>query len=222
LFDDEGVTGVHAIERILWADSQSERVVKFESTLPGYEKAAFPSNAEEAEAFKTELCERLVTDTKTMQDDYATVALDSSAAFWGMIGSMAEQSEKTTLAASGEDESRYAQRTLADMRANLQGAQSVFKAFRAWVAATNSSATATEIETGLSDIGKAYSEVAGPALPAVPEDFNPDSPTDADLETPYGKLWSLLNAETDPDSDDSLINQMAAAANKMGIEEFEE
>ena len=221
LFDGEGVTGVHAIERILWADSHPERVLEFEKTVPGYTTAAFPSNDEEAWAFKHELVGRLVTDTKSMKDDYATYALDPSAAFWGIIGSMAEQSEKTTLGASGEDESRYAQRTLADMRANLQGANAVFKAFRAWVVSSNGAATATEIQAGLDNIGDAYAEVKSDALPEVPDGFNPDSPTDEELESPYGKLWALLNAETDANSKDSLINKMAAAADGMGIPEFE-
>lgn len=222
LFDGEGVTGVHAIERILWADAQSARVVAFEKTVPGYKAAAFPANADEAKDFKQGLCERLVKDVEQMQDEYATVALDSSAAFRGMIGSMAEQSEKTTLAASGEDESRYAEHTLADMRANLEGAAAVFKAFKPWVTSSNSAETAKEIEAGLAEISDAYSAVDGAALPEVPQGFNPDKPTDADLETAYGKLWSLLTAQTDMNSDDSLVSKMTSAADKMGIAEFEE
>ena len=42
LFDGTGVTGVHAIERILWAGHAPADVVAFESTLTGYVAASFP------------------------------------------------------------------------------------------------------------------------------------------------------------------------------------
>jgi iron uptake system component EfeO len=219
LFDDQGVVGVHAIERVLWSDSIPARVVAFESSLDGYVAASFPTNHDEADEFKNKLCARLVSDIGKMRDEYASVALDSAAAFRGMIGSMKEQKEKTTLAASGEDESRYAQNTLADMRANLAGADAVFKAFRAWSDSVNGAPTGTKIQSGLDDIGSAYSAIDGVALPEVPETFNPDSPSDDDLATPYGKLWQLLNAQTDLNSDDSVISIMSKAADKMGIRE---
>jgi iron uptake system component EfeO len=217
LFDDQGVTGVHAIERILWSDSIPDRVVKFEETLPGYVAAAFPSNKTEADEFKNKLCKRLITDVRTMHDDFASIALKPSTAFWGMIGSTQEQSEKTTKAASGEDESRYAQRTLADMRANLDGARSVFNAFKPWIDTASSADASKKIDASFDMVAKAYAEVEGPALPEVPEDFNPDHPTDDDLASPYGKLWTLLNQQTNPDMSDSLVAQMGAAANAMGI-----
>jgi iron uptake system component EfeO len=42
-FDAEGIVGVHAIERILWADSIPAATVEFEKGLPGYRPAAFPA-----------------------------------------------------------------------------------------------------------------------------------------------------------------------------------
>jgi iron uptake system component EfeO len=221
LFDGEGVTGVHAVERILWADSIPDRVKNFESTLDGYKPAEFPMTREEADAFKNELIGRLITDTKTMRDEFHGVALAPSAAFRGMIGSMQEQSEKTKLAASGEDESRYAQRTLADMRANLTGAVAVFDAFKPWINAAAGAGRDDEISSGFKTITAAYTAVDGPALPAVPDGFDPDNPSDADLKTPYGKLWKLLHTETDLNTDGSLVSKMSSAADAMGIPEFQ-
>jgi iron uptake system component EfeO len=224
LFDDEGVIGVHAIERILWSDSQPARVVKFESTLDGYLPAAYPSTREDADKFKNKLCARLVADTHQMYDEFSRgVALDSTSAFWGMIGSMQEQSEKTTKAASGEDESRYAQHTLQDMRTNLEGARAVFKAFRPWLdSAAGKKDASTAIEAGFAKVAAAYAAIDGPALPEVPETFNPDKPSAADLQTPYGKLWTLLNEQTDATNDESLVSKMSAAADTMGIAGIEE
>ena len=222
LFDGEGVTGVHAIERILWADSIPDRVTSFESTLDGYTPAAFPTTREQADEFKTKLIGRLITDTKTMRDEFHGIALAPSAAFRGMIGSMQEQSEKTTRAASGEDESRYAQRTLADMRANLAGAVAVFDAFKPWINAAAGAGRDEEISSGFKAISSAYAAIDGAALPPVPEGFDPDAPSDADLKTPYGKLWKLLHTETDLNTDGSLVSKMGSAADAMGIPEFQE
>jgi iron uptake system component EfeO len=216
LFDDQGVTGVHAIERILWADSIPERVVKFESALEGYVAAAYPSNKDEADEFKNKLCQRLVDDVQMMRDQFGSLtALRSDTAFRGMIGSMKEQSEKTELAASGEDESRYAQRTLDDMRANLDGAKSVYNAFKPWIEA--STQKSGDIQAGFDDISSAYADVQGSALPEVPEGFNPSRPSADDLATPYGKLWKLLVDKTDPENEDSLVSTMNAAADEMKI-----
>ena len=44
LFDGQGVTGVHAIERILWADQTRAEVIDFEKPIKGYKAAAFPKN----------------------------------------------------------------------------------------------------------------------------------------------------------------------------------
>ena len=215
LFDDEGVIGVHAIERILWSDSTPERVVKFEKTLPGYKEAAFPQNKEEAEGFKNKLAARLVRDTKKMRDDFAALGLESDSAFRGMIASVQEQSEKTDKAASGEDESRYAQNTLADMRANLEGARAVFAAFRPWIDEAGNDSK--RIEKEFDALDAAYSAIKGDALPEVPEGGNPDEPKDEHRDTPYGKLWQLLGEKTDDTEKDSLVSIMAAAADKMGI-----
>jgi iron uptake system component EfeO len=157
-----------------------------------------------------------------MRDDFHGVALAPSAAFRGMIGSMQEQSEKTKLAASGEDESRYAQRTLADMRANLAGAVAVFDAFKPWINAAAGAGKYEVISGGFKTISAAYAEIDGAALPPVPDGFDPDAPSDADLKTPYGKLWNLLHTETDLNVDGSLVSKMSSAADAMGIPEFQE
>lgn len=214
LFDDEGVIGMHGIERILWSDSTPDYVVKFEKALPGYKEAAFPQTEQEADDFKNALCARLVRDTQQMQDEFESVALDATSAFRGMILSVQEQSEKTNKAATGEDESRYAQNTLADMRANLDGARAVYEAFKPWIAATEGDMEA--IEAGLDKLDAAYQDVEGDALPMVPASFNPDDPSEDDLQTAYGKLWMLLQEQT-AEEPGSLVTHMADAADLMDI-----
>jgi iron uptake system component EfeO len=77
------------------------------------------------------------------------------------------------------------------------------------------------IKAGFAKIGKAYSDIEGAAIPSVPEDFDTEEPSEADLATPYGKLYKLLTAETDIEADDSLIRVMRDAATDMELEEVE-
>lgn len=216
LFDDDNVTGMHAIERILWSDAMPAHVARFESKLPGYKPAEFPKTHAEAEAFKNKLAQKLVDDTTQMKDDYEAVALEVTSAFGGIRDSVAEQSEKANLGATGEDESRYAQNTLADMRSNLNGARELYKAFKAWI--DSNGGDSAGIEAGFKRLERGYDELEGDALPEVPAGFDPDAPSEEDLETPYGKLYQLLLEETDPDEESSLVHALTEAGERIGID----
>jgi iron uptake system component EfeO len=219
LFDGENVTGMHAIERILWSGKTPDYVVKFEKEIEGYKAAAFPKTEQEADDFKNKLAKRLVDDTKEMKAQYATVALEVTTAFQGIVASVQEQSEKTNLAATGEDESRYAQNTLADMRANLNGARKVYEAFKPWIDSADGDTAG--IEAGFKRLEAAYDENDGDALPKVPAGFDPDQPSDDDLESAYGKLWKLLSDETDLENKKSLVFIINEAGKDIGVEGLE-
>jgi iron uptake system component EfeO len=218
LFDGSGVIGVHGIERILWADEHPPWVVEFESALPGYVEASYPAADTEAQAFRDELAARLVDDTKTMAESFEPLALDPAAAYSGVLGSMAEQLEKVSLAATGEDESRYAQHTLADMRANLEGGREIYEAFGPWLREKEGGAAIDEqILARFDAIDAAYTSLPGDALPAVPDGWNEDAPSEEHLATEYGQLWQLLVQEADAAATDSLVGRMLAAAELMDI-----
>jgi iron uptake system component EfeO len=222
LFDDEGVVGVHAIERILWAQEQPDHVVEFESALPNYQAASFPASSEEASAFREELVQRLVDDTKAMVDQFKGLALDPPSAFRGVIGSIEEQIEKINLAATGEDESRYAQHTLGDMRANAAGGRKIFEAFVPWLEETEEGEQLrTRILEGFDDLIAYYDEIDGDAIPAVPEGWNPDEPSEEHLDTNYGKLFTQVSVAADATADDSLVHLMLQAADVLEIADLE-
>lgn len=224
MFDGEGATGVHAIERIIFSDQIPANVVEFESALPNYTVAAFPATEAEAAAFKTELTQRLVDDTQTMIDGFAGVNLDTATAYRGVIGSMAEQVEKVALAGSGEDESRYAQSTLLDMRANLEGGREIFEQFGAMFTekGADGEATKTAILARLDAVKAKYDAIEGDAIPAVPEGWNPDEPSAEDLATPYGELFTFLEGETNIDDAESLVSRMGSGGDLLGIEALPE
>ncbi|HEX6273749.1 MAG TPA: imelysin family protein, partial [Polyangiaceae bacterium] len=120
-FDDRGVVGMHAVERVLWADAMPPEVAKFERGIPGYRAARFPENATDALDFKQKLAGRLVLDVEKLEREFSPLALDIAFAFRGLVDLAAEQVEKVDRAATGQEESRYAQATLRDLRANREG-----------------------------------------------------------------------------------------------------
>lgn len=217
LFDGGGVTGVHGIERILWANSHPARVVAFESRLTGYVAAAFPRNMAEATAFRDGLVTRFVTDCRAMQTQFAPLALDTSAAFRGVIGSLEEQQEKVELAASAEEESRYAQFTLGDMRANLAGGLRTWQRFRPWVVARGGAELAGRIDQRFAALQTGYSMLQGDAIPAVPEGYNPDSPSAEHQMSPYHRLRDGIAREADPANPAGLVAEMNRAADLLAI-----
>jgi iron uptake system component EfeO len=217
LFDGDGVTGIHALERILYSDAIPQSVIDFESGLPGYKAAAFPANEAEARAFKDALCARLVTDVTAMRDEFKPLALDTAAAYRGVIGSMEEQLEKTTLAATGEEESRYAQYTLADMRANVEGGKATFEAFRGWIRDEGGSEEEAAIVAGFDRIAAKYAELAGDSLPPVPATWSSLNPSSADQATAFGKLYVMLRDESDPKRTESTVSWMNKSADRLGI-----
>jgi iron uptake system component EfeO len=218
LFDDQGVTGIHAVERILWSDSTPQRVVDFEKGLPYFVPAAFPANENQAREFKEKLLVRLVSDIDEMRTQFGPLALDNSAAFRGVIGSMKEQIEKADKAASGEEESRYAQYTLADMRANVEAGIYTYNAFKPWLLSLEGGkALDTKIATGFKRIQDHYATLPGDALPEVPAQWSSQQPSAQDLATPFGQLYQLLSDESDPDLDTSLVSSMEASADLLGI-----
>jgi iron uptake system component EfeO len=218
LFDGQGVTGMHAIERILWSDATPAEVVAFEQTLGDrYVAPRFPADAAEAAAFRAQLCAQLVGDVGVMRTQFRPLALDTAAAFRGVIGSMEEQLEKTTLAATGQEESRYSQVTLADMRANLAGAKVTWDAFRPWLVELGQRDLDARVQAGFSKLAQAYAASGSDTLPRPPSTWSSATPTAADLATPFGQLFTLVKDETDPGRAGSLVAEMNTAAEVLGI-----
>ena len=214
-FDAQGVTGMHAIERILWADSTPGYVVELEKSLPGYVPAKMPSTEAEAKAFKAELCERLVTDVTTLRSGWQPLKLHVLIALQGLTSLMKEQREKVVKAASSEEESRYSQRTMVDLRDNLQGTRAAYAHFSPWVVAENAAAD-QRVSAGFGRLDAAYTAIVGDAFPAVPASWSSEEPSATDLATPFGALYTAVTDESNPANQGSLVSDMAAAAAVIG------
>jgi iron uptake system component EfeO len=223
LFDDQGVTGMHAIERILFANETSAAVIDVEESLRGYKAAAWPSTEAEAKQFKDELCQRLVDDTAQLEEEWTPQNIDIEGAYSGLIGLMNEQREKVVKAASSEEESRYANRTMADVRDNLDGTRMAYEIFKPWIVSKDGGEDIdAEIQAAFDTLDEVYGDVPGDSIPAPPATWSSENPSAADLKTPFGKLYTAVFGAVDPNEEGSAVDGMNKAAKLLGFEEFVE
>jgi iron uptake system component EfeO len=219
LFDGRGVTGMHAIERILYVDVTPAAVIRSERTLPGYKAAAFPATAEEATDFRDKLCARALADAGLLRREWASAEFNASLAFAGLIDLMIEQREKVNKAASNEEESRYSQHTLADLRQNMVGTRRAYDIFAPWITSKPGGAKLdAAIRQGLTELGAAYDRIEGDAIPAPPETWSSKDPTPEDLATPFGSLYTRVRTAVDPNVPTSVVSHMNEAAALLGFE----
>jgi len=220
-FDDLGFVGMHAIERILYSDRIRPEIVAFESTLPGFKPAAYPATDDEAVAFKTELVQLVIDDAMALRKQWKPTAIVIGTAYQGLAGLMSEQKEKVELAVTGEEESRYANITLFDLRCNLEGTRKVYGLFREWI---HSKSSGRNSDSALSDkfvqLEALYQLTDDDALPEPPEDWRSDAPTPENLATPFGTLWKSLREQTDPHSSGSVVYEMNQIATLLALPTF--
>ena len=221
LFDDAGVVGMHAVERILYAPYIRQAVKDYEHSFAGYQEASYPLTDDEAISFKTLLVQRLVDDAVELQSSWRPEDVDIGTAYRGLVGLMAEQRAKIDAAVGGSEESRYSNITLLDMRNNLIGTNHVYDLFREWIHSKASSASAADrlIIDKLDKLHQTYQSLPTDSLPVVPKDWS-DSPSPNALATPYGSLWLLVHATSDPARDSSVVHDMNEIAALLGFARF--
>jgi iron uptake system component EfeO len=218
LFDDTGVTGMHAVERVLFSDTIPARVTTFEKTLAGYVAAALPATAQEAADFKSKLCAKLVADTTTLLGEWTPAKIDVVIAYSGLVSLVEEQREKVVKASTGEEESRYAQRTMTDLRDNLAGTKTAYALFQPWIVSKTGGADLDKgIVAGLAALEAAYATVQGDAIPEPPATWSAESPSAADLATPFGKLYASVTAQVDRAKTDSVVSRLDTAGTLLGF-----
>lgn len=162
-------------------------------------------------------------DTQTLVDQWQPQAIDLGGSFQGLVSLMNEQREKVNKAASAEEESRYAQRTLADLRDNLAGTTLIYALFQDWLKTKpNGSAIDADIEASFATLNATYSNFSGDAIPQPPPTWSSENPSAADLDTPFGKLYTAVQNATNPNVPGSAVDGMNRAAVALGFPEFVE
>ncbi len=216
-FDDQGVIGMHAIERILWADRIPAEVLAFEKALPGYRPAARPSTEAEARAFKQQLAHQLSVDVAALKTQLGPLELDVAFVFRGLIDLTREQLEKVDRAATGREESRYAQTTLRDLRANREGCLAAYRLFQPWLLAHDRQALDAKVLASYERLRVAYDALPGDALPLPPPGWSSIDPRAEQLATPFGKLFTVVRHETDDADPSSLAGTLMAVADALSL-----
>jgi len=163
----------------------------------------------------------LIDDVNELRKQWQPAAIDIGSAYQGLVGLMNEQKDKVNRGATGQEESRYANLTLFDLRQNLEGTQQVYSLFRDWVhtktAGTQSDAT---LQNKFDDLATLYAATTSDSLPAAPDGWSSDHPTAANLATPFGALWQSVQKTVDPKSNGSVVSEMNHIATLLGFPEF--
>jgi iron uptake system component EfeO len=139
---------------------------------------------------------------------------------------MMEQREKVNKASSNEEESRYSQRTMDDLRENLVGTKRAYELFAPWIVTKPAPASGgrsgveidAAIRAGFADLATGYDRVNGASIPAPPDTWSAN-PSPADLATPFGKLYTLVRSSVNPNLEGSIVANMNAAAALLHFEE---
>jgi iron uptake system component EfeO len=221
LFDDQGVTGMHAAERVIFLKTTPANVVTFEQSLPGYKAAAWPATEAEAADFKNKLLRKIITDAQAIRAGWEPAKIDIGSAWQGLVGLMNELKEKVDKASEGSEESRYAQRTMSDIRWNLEGTRKIHALFAPWLRSkAGGGAIDDRIVAGFAALQTSFAAVSGDAIPAPPATWSAEKPAEADLATPFGKLWSAVHAAVDPAKKGSIVDEMNQASILFGFPVF--
>jgi iron uptake system component EfeO len=217
-FDDSGVVGMHGIERILWADQVPREVVEFEQGVPGYRPAAFPRTDAEAAAFKQKLAAKLVADVEKLRPELEPLRLDVAFAFHGLIDLSTEMVEKIDRASTGQEESRYAQATLRDLRANRLGCFEAYQIFRPWLQTRPSGRELDAmILAGFQRLEAAFGAVPGDAIPRPPAGWSALAPKETDMKSPFGAMYKAVRTESNEKITGSLRHGLTAVAEQLGL-----
>lgn len=217
-FDAQGVIGMHAIERILWAHQIPSEVTDFEKGVPGYRVAAYPQTEQQARDFKDQLAARMVRDVEALRAEILPLDLDVAFVFRGLLDLAAEQVEKVDRAATGQEESRYAQTTLKDLRDNRRGCEDAYRLFRTWLLTREGGASIdAAVRAAFVRLAATYDSVPGNAIPRPPANMSRLEPTAEHLSTPFGQLFTKVRRESDDAVPDSLRASLRKVADALAL-----
>ncbi len=231
LFDGEGVTGMHAIERILYNENAPEALaIESQQLGAGYTAPSYPDEPQEVDDFKAKLCQKYVDDATALESQWADliagekVPFNLADVYNGLLGLVGEQQEKVVKASTQFDESRYSKRTMADLRANLDGVKTVYALISPILVKRTNAADAekdgptidAKIKEGFVKLDTAFAKVSGDAIPPAPATWSM-TPSAADLATPFGELYTAVSEAVDPAIEGSIGHEMEEAAEVLGF-----
>lgn len=217
-FDDHGVIGLQAVERILWSNAISANVAEHESRLQNNFVARFPENANEAKQLGVNLLGKLMADAEALRDGWRSSDIDVGTAYSTTTLSLQEQLGQLEEAGKGEGKARYSSFSLANLRGGLAATQAMYAVFRPWILAKSGGAhTDEEVGNAFSRLKAAYDKAPGNDLPRPPSNWLQADPSDAMLATAFGLLFAAARDEADFAVDGTLCFEMVEGAGLLGV-----
>ncbi len=72
------------------------------------------------------------------------------------------------------------------------------------------------IRAGFAELAAGYGRVPGARIPAPPDTWS-SKPSEADLATPFGRLYTLVRSAVNPNFEGSIVSNMNSAAGLLGF-----
>lgn len=217
-FDEHGVIGLQAVERILWSDVIPAHVIAHEAPLDHYFAADFPRNKHEADELKNELLGRLAADAATLRDSFRAAPIDAHTAYSTTTIALQEQLGQLEEAGKGEGKARYSGVSLANLRGDVVATEATYAAFRPWILAKSSGPHSDEqVAKGFARLSTALAATPGDDLPLPPAGWPTSDPSGEMLATPFGRLFAATRDDADPSIDGTLCFEMVEAAGLLGV-----
>jgi iron uptake system component EfeO len=223
MFDGSCMTGLHAVERILYVNTTPASVTAYETGLGYVPPQSYPMTQQQADDFKNKLCAKAVSDANDLLSGWTPTVIDIGSAFQGLTSLMNEQAEKVTKAGLFQEESRYSQHTMDDLRQNLTGTTNIYQIFAPWIRTkTGGTDVDDKIQAGFTGLQNLYNSgpYMGLALPTPPDDWSDTNPSATDLMTPFGQLFSAVRSQTDPTVTGSIAYEMNVGATLCDLPVF--
>ena len=117
-----------------------------------------------------------------------------------------------------QQESRYSQTTMDDLRSNLDGTRAVYDLFESWLATkTYGTMLDTNAMAAFDRLDVQYTNVTGDAIPDPPPTWT-NPPSAEDTVTPFGALYIAVTNEADPSRSGSAVDTMNLVAQALGLQ----
>ena len=101
----------------------------------------------------------------------------------------------------------------------LSEVKKVYAVFQPWLTSKASPSADLDkaILAGLAALDTSYKAVTGDAIPEPPATWSAESPSAADLQTPFGKLYTAVTNQADAAKSDSVVSKLEAAGLLLGF-----
>ncbi len=195
-FDDQGVVGLHAIERVLWGPESSGEVLAFERKDAAYFPALAPATAADADDFANLLVGKVRAHAAAWLKVSPALGYDQGFVVKSITDEVAGAFRTVITAASpGESESRYSRSTALALGQQISAVGDLWTLLRPTLPKTSKATDIAAVDMAYARLVALRPAPGADELPLAPPTWNPFHATPEDLASPYGKLYVAMERE---------------------------